>query len=965
MVLSTKGHSELVKQLKTTVPGLKWAHLNVNGLFYKLEEVRLLLKETKFDLLVITETHLNEDHDDDDLEIDNYLFFRNDRKGNRWGGVLVYYQSCLEIDEIETETDIESIWLEGTVNSQKYLVGCIYRPPKMKKFLQSMNRILERFTHRANIFLLGDFNIDLSEDDKTLTKDFQQVLAGHSLTNVITKYTRITATSKTLIDLAITSTPDKVIKNGTYAMGLSDHDLIYIIVNLRRKKTPPKVIPVRNYKNIDTVKLNKDLETCPWHIISVFNDVDDSLWCWEHLFKDVLSSHVTTRKVKVRSDNQPWMNGEVRKAINNRYKLLIKARSTPRNSKEWKDYKKAKNSCTNIIRATKANYWKNKFVSCDSTKSFWSLVKKFKGKSNNQHIGPLKNGKETVTDEIEKAKTMNNFFAGIGKKLATPPETDANGSLNPYIYRVTPTINTIQFSKELLSTSFKAAVRVGKACGPDNITAKDLSLNPEISITGLQNVVGCSISSGSFPSAWKMSKVTAIFKKGSKSDCSNYRPISLLSIPSKIVEHLVCSQLTQHLREHNLESEHQWGFRPQRSTEDILLYMTEKWRKGIDSGQIIGTLFIDFRKAFDSVSHPILLKKMSASGVSGDFLSYLESYLSNRKQFSVVNGVHSTSTEVEFGVPQGSLIGPPSFSLNVNDMSESIDCDLDQLADDSTAYTTGSNTDIVLTDLQKSAHQLECYAKKNSLTIHPDKCKVLILSKNRFIGPLMNLEICGKSIDVVSFTKCLGITIDNDLKWDTHVRKITKSFSLKVKKLLQMREMPKSTLSSIYFQGILPSVLYGILIWGNCSTTLLSSIEKVHIRAARFIHRIKKSIPDSNVLAFVKWKEIIYYHKKSIACKVYKIYNGLCSPLLSGLISKTAGRTNRNLYKIDQPPFKYVDHKRSFNYRAAIVWNNIPNSIREKDSYNSFKNALKKSDCLDKINFNITGRALYYNDYVY
>jgi len=214
--------------------------------------------------------------------------------------------------------------------------------------------------------------------------------------------------------------------------------------------------------------------------------------------------------------------------------------------------------------------------------------------------------------------------------------------------------------------------------------------------------------------------------------------------------------------------------------------MTEKWRKGIDSGQIIGTLFIDFRKAFDSVSHPILLKKMSASGVSGDFLSYLESYLSNRKQFSVVNGVHSTSTEVEFGVPQGSLIGPPSFSLNVNDMSESIDCDLDQLADDSTAYTTGSNTDIVLTDLQKSAHQLECYAKKNSLTIHPDKCKVLILSKNRFIGPLMNLEICGKSIDVVSFTKCLGITIDNDLKWDTHVRIITKSFSLKVKKLLQI-----------------------------------------------------------------------------------------------------------------------------------------------------------------------------------
>ena len=128
-----------------------------------------------------------------------------------------------------------------------------------------------------------------------------------------------------------------------------------------------------------------------------------------------------------------------------------------------------------------------------------------------------------------------------------------------------------------MEKSFKSAVKIGKACGPDNITAKDLSLNPDASIDGLQYLVKSSLLSGNFPAKWKTSKVTAVFKKGSKSDCSNYRPISLLSIPSKIVEHLVYSQLTEHLREH------QWVFRPQRSTDDILLYMTEKWRKAIDS----------------------------------------------------------------------------------------------------------------------------------------------------------------------------------------------------------------------------------------------------------------------------------------------------------------------------------------------------------------------------------------------
>ena len=105
--------------------------------------------------------------------------------------------------------------------------------------------------------------------------------------------------------------------------------------------------------------------------------------------------------------------------------------------------------------------------------------------------------------------------------------------------------------------------------------------------------------------------------------------------------------------------------------------MTEKWRKALDSGNVVGILFIDFRKAFDSVSHPILLKKLSACGIAGDFHSYIESYLSNRKQFTMLNGTESESVNVEYGVPQGSLIGPPSFSINLNDMNDCIDCDLD------------------------------------------------------------------------------------------------------------------------------------------------------------------------------------------------------------------------------------------------------------------------------------------------
>ena len=952
--------------------GLHCGHLNVNGLLQKLEELKLLLFETKFDIFAVSETHLHENITNNEITIDGYSIIRKDRTGqkNQWGGVLIYHRNHLEIHQTQVEPEfskMEAVWLEVLTKSQKLLVACIYRPPNDKVFLHQLNEILNNICHRSNILLMGDFNIDLSKVNTPLSNDLKQMLAGANLSNVIKNHTRITDHSRTLIDLAITADVSKIKQSGSHGTGISDHDLIYTTINLLKPRIPPKLITVRNYKHIDSARIKQELESVPWHIISLFDDVDDCLWCWNYLLKDVISDHVKTRKVKVRSNNQPWMNGDIRKAINNRYKLLKKARQTPRNSENWSDYKKARNSCTNLIRHAKAVYWRNEFLSSDSIKSFWKTVKKFRGDTETQRIGPLKSNNETLTNDADKANLMNSFFANVGKNLATHRTENCETNINSHIYRVTPTISNINLDLELLTKSFKSTVKLGKACGADNISSNDLKLHEEISIQSLQRVIKCSLTSGRFPTDWKKAKVTAIHKKGTKSDCSNYRPISLLSVPSKIVEHLVCTQLNNHLRVHDLQSNHQWGFRPSRSTEDILLYMTEKWRNAVDSGHVVGVLFIDFRKAFDSVSHPILLKKLSACGVSGLFHSYLEDYLSNRKQFTVLNGVPSDEADVDFGVPQGSLIGPPSFSINVNDIQDNENCNLDQFADDSTAHTIGTSVDEVLLDLQENMTHLENYAAKNSLTIHPDKCEILILSKNKFIGPLPKLNLDGKKVNIVESSKCVGVTIDKNLNWNIHVRNIAKSFSSKVKKMYQLRMMPKSTLSSIYFQGILPSALYGILIWGNCSSALMASIERIHIRAARFIHRVKKSTPEIRVLQSVGWKPILHYYKRSLACKTYNIYNHLVSPLLFDLITKSSSRSTRNTQRLNIPSFRFVDYKRSYKYRAANIWNNIPSTIREKPSFDSFKAALKRTDALDKINFttNQTGRSLLHEEYIY
>ena len=526
-----------------------------------------------------------------------------------------------------------------------------------------------------------------------------------NFTNVIQDATRITATSSTLIDVALTSIPANVTNSGSFNTCISDHNLIFTTLRLSSKlpKSSPKLITVRNYKNINLLDLKSDLESVPWNLIDIFDDPDDSAWCWEELLKQTISQHVHPRKVKVRSHNQPWMNGEIRKQLNNRYKLFNKAKvSSDKNSKEWRDYKKLRNICTNLIRDAKANFWKNEFSSSNCSKSFWKTVKKFNGSSSTLSTGPLSHKSTIITDDKQKSNLMNSFFANVGERLATKVEPQLPIS-NSLIYRVTPCVSQIIPDVSSFNNAFDSSVKLGKACGPDNISAQDLKLCEPIAINVLFKVFKKSVEAVSFPEIWKTAKVTCLHKKGSKKDCNNYRPISLLSISSKVVECFICTMLNSHLENNNLLSPNQWGFRKKSSTEDLLLHMIEKWHLALDNGKSIAVLFIDYQKAFDSVSHDILLNKLSACGISGLLYEYIHSYLRNRSQYTVLNGVKSEKKSVRFGVPQGSILGPNLFSVFVNDMPQVVkkDGDLELFADDTTAVEFWNSIDEAVSKIKK------------------------------------------------------------------------------------------------------------------------------------------------------------------------------------------------------------------------------------------------------------------------
>ena len=235
----------------------------------------------------------------------------------------------------------------------------------------------------------------------------------------------------------------------------------------------------------------------------------------------------------------------------------------------------------------------------------------------------------------------------------------------------------------------------------------------------------------------------------------------------------------------------------------------------------------------------------------------LENYLKDRRQYVFVNGKSSTTEVVKYGVPQGSLLGPRLFSIHVNDLPEvPSQGQIEMFADDTEYYCVGKTEDEVLSALQVGINEISAWCSRNSLTIHPDKSEIMILSRRKFIGPMKAVKLENKVIKVVNESKCLGVTIDSKLKWKTQVNNAASSMNVKLKQIKRFRSLSPQTLEKIYFQGILPGSTYGIAVWGSGAS--LEALEEVHRRAAKVIHKLPKNTPEDKVLDSVNWKSIEY-----------------------------------------------------------------------------------------------------------
>ena len=477
-----------------------------------------------------------------------------------------------------------------------------------------------------------------------------------------------------------------------------------------------------------------------------------------------------------------------------------------------------------------------------------------------------------------------------------------------------------------------------KSAGPYSIPIRLLKiLAGEIS-ESFSLIVNDSFCKGSYPSNLKIGKVVALHKKGSTDNPSNYRPISLLSIFSKIFGKLMHKRLNDFLETNDVLHNLQFGFRQKHSTSHALISLTEKIKQTIDKGNLACGVFIDLKKAFDTVNQTILLQKLEHYGIRGIPLQWFKSYLTGRKQYVSVCANTSETLEIKCGVPQGSVLGPLLFLLYINDLAKvSKKLTFFLFADDTNIYYESSNILDIQKTVNKELRKVRKWLEANRLALNIDETNFVIFHSPQNIPNDRVIIKFGrkKKVNQETYVKFLGVLLDSSLSWKPHITELSKKLSRTVGLFYKIRHYaPLETLKLFYYGIFFPFISYGVHVWGLTYPTYLNKkiiLQKKIIKCMTFNDIMVPSSPLFHELEILKLNDI---NNLQTASFVYECINGLAPQyfenFFTSLSSKYSIGTRQskkgNLFLERQNTVQYGI--RSIQYAGAKLWNSIPCELR-------------------------------------
>ena len=838
-----------------------------------------------------------------------------------------------------SDNGFQQLWLKVQSRRSKSFVICTaYRPPSTSSnFLDDLaESLLDSLLSGLDVIILGDLNCNLLRDDSE-SRAFLDFCSTFNLVQLIKKPTRVTESSESLIDVVMTTNENFITSSDVLTSTISDHNLVHVTLKLKKPRIKPSYVNIRSYKNYKADNFLHDLSFTPFHIISVFDDFNDQVDAFNDMFLEVLNHHAPVKMVKIRSKPNPFITPEISHLMRTRdqwHKLAVKTRDPL----HWNGYKFFRQEVKREIRIAEKAYVRAQILdSKGNSNSIWKVINR---------CLPRKDSPATHEDPAGLANKLNEFFTSVGSASAQKASDLAshhglNLTFEPPVPLPTSTSSVEMFKLcEVTESQVESVIKKlpsNKAPGMDKISPRILKDSLPSTLSTITRIVNNSFFTNTFARAWKIAEVTPILKSGDPEVPNNYRPISLLPIISKITERLVHGQLMEYLTMNNILAVNQSGNRKYHSTETALLNVTDQLFQAMDSKKVSIMVLLDMSKAFDSIRHDILLLKLHNMGFSQDTLDWFRSYLSDRYQCVRIGDAVSKILPLEFGVPQGSILGPVLFTIYVNDLlSVPERCISASYVDDSKMYLSFPPGELARSISAMNADLIKIcqWCCKNSLLINPDKTKVLAVGVPQLLQrlPSFRITLFDNEISPVPVVKDLGVHLDASLNYNEHITKTVSNSLIKLKQINRIKHLlDRKTLLLLMNTFIFSKLLYCSTVWSSTSKRNIDKLQKVQNFAARIVLGLKKYDHISEGLRSLNWLPIKDRLKLNDATMVFKCINNLVPSYLAKkfkLRSHVHDRQTRSSNTLDIPFCRLSTGQRSFVYRGAKLWNSLSHNLK-------------------------------------
>ena len=928
----------------------KIAIINLNSINNKISYLKHFADDNNISIISVSETWLINTMPSSYVELEGFKFFRGDVHGSiRKHGSGIFISD--KFNAVPIEVDLPNLTVVLLSEIETYFISC-YRPPSYSVDEDNaLKNFIQEFSSGRSVVLMGDLNLPtLRWDDNDVPignasshdRLFLEMFLLLGFKQWVKEPTFLS--SGNILDLLFTS-EDDLVGEVSVMPPLPGCHHSPVVASLYPPEFVLESVPVeRNFMwhKADYGRVSNYFLTIDWD--SEFEGLT-AAECYE-----VFLSHVAeARDIYVPvADLNPKKNPWVAKPP----RALIVERS-----QVWASYKRLRSvlgrnhhtvleiyevyAALNLQYRNYARNWQRDYE-CkmanslkENPKLFHSYVRR--RKQGKPSVGPLKVDGVVISNSERVAEVLADYFSEI---YGSP------GSANVTVDAVH------EVSMAQIDISYEAVLGVlrgldaSSSCGPDGVQSRLLKSCADVLAYPLAVIIGRSLSTGSYPTQWSQSCVVPLFKRGSRTTPSNYRAVSLTSVPCKVAERLVVGHIMSFLDSNSVLSPNQFGFRAGRSTEDQLLLFYNDVAKAVDGGQAVDVLFLDFSRAFDMLNHNILLARLVSLGFSGEIVEWVRCFLRGRTMRVSVGGSCSSERDVTSGVPQGSVLGPVLFLLYVNHLMDRVRCSWKAYADDFKicAYEVmdGAEGDSVWDILQLDLDQVNERGMECSLCLSADKCVVMHLGGGR-AAEHSEYTLNGLRLKSVSIYKDLGIWVDDRLKFHHHVRVAAGRAGGIMSDLLRSTVCREANfMISLYISHVRPTMDYCCCLWNVGYLGDVRLLESVQRRWTREIGTLR----ERNYHERLKLLSLHSVYGRMVRMELIKMWKYLrvgSNMEMDCLFERAQYEGTRgHSCKLAVPLSRTEVGRRRFGARAGVIeiWNSLPARAMEVSTVQSFKRIL-------------------------